>query len=661
MAIQIVPPKKEDSCYEFRARTDSNSHKTWLTYEIYPKKPLHRTLLLANGSYELLDPSEHSAYDNFLEHLGAEQGRKTEHAKSLVNRIATGSIHLPGVRVAIHRFGPVPVFVPERLFPIDFRRTMLDTQLALYPNVQTRTAPMWKSTETPEFVRSLNIGFGRIMQRYLEDVGQNFHDIEHHLGLREVFRRAKECETVLAESIFLKLRHAHPTDEVWKLHRSNKTLGLTQHLSCELFKRETDAIFSASFARIVALYLLNEFYDQIAIDSRSAHYREEFCELERRINLCTHKGFYDEALGRLLDVNVLNRAVAAYDNDDQTELAHLRADSEWAARFIEFSKFLTKLRHFTREFRLSPQTGRVFISYHHDVPHAEILKLQIESLIGKEPGSSNLRVLYFKADPGPPLRPSIKPLIWLADAVDAIILTQEALESAGTMDNGHHWIGLEAEHGLFLGKRLIFIVEEGVQLEQVINEFRRLQPEDLLSPALCLPDNHQRIDRLIDSLRDQVFAVFKVTEMNTSPDAIDPRVGRVYPATARAVVSKRQVDLLSGFFEQFPPQVRKTLVRIQKLVPEPKSESKKWLARKLSENWHRAYPTENDGAKAITNAWNLARARALRFANRKEYLLSLNKSHCYSGRLRTILISMNSTMTADDIKAMEQEILTRAS
>lgn len=658
--FEIVSPRKDESCYRFGVSLPGGTQRGYLTYELHPDKPHNRNLLLLNGSQDLLTPDQRREYQNLVDMLSvSRRGERTARAKSIVNRLVEDDLRLAGVRVAIHKFGPVPVYVLPEAYPVIMDEQPLAIQLALYPVLgrsgQARLpfAPEFMAGKL-EFVRALQIDFDRLVQRYLEDVGECFFDIEHHLSLTKVFERAKEVETILGESIESKLVIAIPSEESWRFYRQGKTLDPVAEEVCHLFDARTDAIFTARFARAFALYFLNELYGLIGVGSRSAEYIDSFKSIIRTFDARFRSGWYKEATReRLGHLKGLYEALRAYRDREFEDLERISGETLWARKFIDFAKFVAAVSRFSTEFELAPEVGRIFVSHHHSVPSTEILRAQIQAWLRVE-GRGMVSALFFKSPPGPPIRSSVKRLIWMSDSIE-VIVPREPVPIGGSVKKSYSWMALEAEHGLLLDKRLLYLTEEGFDLGLVLQDFKLLDA-DFLSPTATIP-REERLRRLSESLRDRIFAPFKLHDVDSTADLLDLRVREALTREIEEVVYSRHVEIIEGFYKQFPEKNRETLARIQELVPHPMKKTRSWIAKELHRVYPESYRSEEYAAKAVLSAWNLARARVLMLGGKREQLVQLSDRKFYSGRLREILRHLRSGAADSEILKLEKRIL----
>jgi len=149
-------------------------------------------------------------------------------------------------------------------------------------------------------------------------------------------------------------------------------------------------------------------------------------------------------------------------------------------RFVQFARFVATLK---RE-GLTPTAGRIFISSHHDAPVTEVLGAQISHYI-KSRYADRVEVLSVRErDAGVRFRNALTASIWLSDTVSEIV-PRNGEFIRGEADKVYLWIAREAEYGILLGKRVIYLVEKGGNEERVRANFMRgtRMPLSLRRPA----------------------------------------------------------------------------------------------------------------------------------------------------------------------------------
>jgi hypothetical protein len=650
--FQIIGPTKEQNRYYYRIRVDDGDQSAYLTYEL-PRISENRTILLMTASKALIPPGELPEYERLVERI-KESARRFSGAKNIVNRLAEKEFaNLPNVRIAVHKYGPVPVLLLPETYTIHHVGNEIEVQIGLYPNIKGSTSTKNTNYRLPflstkgEFVRSLNIGLGVMFRRYLEDVAEGMYDIKHHLSLAGIFDRAKEMETTLSQSIKTKLDVATPTLETFQHPQTDDERAVR-----ELFESQSDWIFTARYARQFALYFLNELYRVIGLESRGEYYLNGFKDIQVQFDQLLGAGFSRNAREQLPLVAMLVRCLRAYEDDDYEALREIDVSNEptWLRRFVQFSRFIATLH----QQRLVPTAGRIFISFHHDVPVAEALMHQIADYI-KTNFRNRVEVLSVKEKAaGVKFKSPIRARIWLSDTVSEIIPQNPEEISRGKVKD-YLWIAREAEYSLLLGKRVIYLVESGADEAKVLADLKKIERQDGLIPSTArVPEWLQ--EKLLESFTEHTRAKFSLKTTESTQEYLDASVREVIHDEAERAIEKRHRDILVGFHKQFPLAARRTMKHIQETVPYPDKLRKGPLSRKMASRY-RDYADEASAKKAIAKVWTLAKERALVIDGKPMHLIKMLDGQRYSGNLREILAGLRPDLSRDEIKVWEAKVL----
>src|SRR5712692_5238901 len=517
--FQVLSPARENSTYRYRIRQAGLDFNAYLTYEI-PQVSDERTILLVNVSYAFISDEHKFEYNRFIERIRESAGRFTG-MKNIVNRLADKEFSkLPNVRVAVHKYGPVPVYVLPEKYSIANLGKILQVQIGVYPDIKSQFGSRksinlklpFLSTGS-EFIRSLNLGLGLMFRRYLEDVGEGMFDIEYHLNLAGVFDRAKEIEAILAESVKSKLDVAFPSVSSFQ-YPSNEQDTLVN----ELFEKEKDWLLTARYARQYALYFLNELYGHIGMESRSQSYLDSFKDIQRQFDSLFELGYYQNARTRLSAVATLSKALRAYLDEDYEKIGEIDLASEplWTRRFVQFGKFIASLN----KEKIAATAGRIFISYHHDVPVTEVLKSQIQDYIKSQFGDRVHVLSVRESSAGIHFKSPIRSRIWLSDTIKGIV-PKNTQTISGDNDKDYLWIAREVEYGLLLGKRIVYLVEKDIDDDRVLRDLRRarisLIPTDARVPEWLNQE-------LVESFTECTRASFIVDNVGGTQEHLDPKV-----------------------------------------------------------------------------------------------------------------------------------------
>jgi hypothetical protein len=359
---EIQRQRPDDSCYQFTIQntlTGSKS-KAYLTYELHPTRSFERSLLLCDDRSLLRSPEDRARFSELAKELQAIHSQQVALTKSVVNRLVAGDLQLSGVRVAVHKFGPVPVVAIGAPFEVPIHGRFVKAQLALFPNVGPRGSPdkimspnlMKVLSRAPsfissreEFVQSMTVAPHLVFQRYLEDVAEDFHDLRRTLRQEHFYRRAKQAETRLSESIGSKLRCLIPKPVPYAARTPWNQAGFAY------FEEHAGTLYEAAIARAFAMMLLNEVYPSAGILSLSQHYRDEI----RRCHEMFHS-YLGAAMVFELKRNstVLQFLEECHNRYDERDLFNLKK-----ARILsEFATFLGKLWFCSEDWGKIASNGR---------------------------------------------------------------------------------------------------------------------------------------------------------------------------------------------------------------------------------------------------------------------------------------------------------------
>lgn len=410
MSIEIKTPGKEQSCFEYEIVREGFAVSSYLTYEYNVGNLKRRNLLLVKqpGSSNLLSNNEENEYRRFFQYMSfqtrGKSGQTIERTKRIVNEIISGNIQFPNARVAIHRFGPVPVFVLPQKHKVDFsygeNLEKIEVQIAIYADVYEHPKPRvgygipYFVSSGTEFLESLEINFARLVRRYFEDIGEHLGDISSNLSRLEVFSRSRKLEEDLATSIKTKVDKAKPgPQDLYNFFSGNK---VNDKYRCEFFEKHQDLVFLAEYFRIFTLYFLNELYKRLGV----ADYAKKYSDDIENIYL-EYSGFLPgkfskkEVRKRLRQVKLLDAALECYRNDSLTNWPTLNEDDQhWLNQLVSFAKFVWSIK----EIDVQVERGRIFISHNHDVFEAEQLRNQIEAYVDSEFGKE-IKIYYSKQQP----------------------------------------------------------------------------------------------------------------------------------------------------------------------------------------------------------------------------------------------------------------------
>lgn len=637
--MKILLPRKDDCIYRHRVEYQNNVYPCWLTYEIFPNTSRYRNLLLFKGTKSVLNENELIEYNNLYSRLINEASGNIASSKNIVNKIAEGVLSLPNVRLTIHRFGPVPVYVLPEEYNLSIRGKTFTVNLAMYPNLPRNSFSKLGREEyiknQVEFINTLNLKTSLIFNRYLEDVGEFFYDIEYHLGLEDVFRRAHDVEKTLGESIKTKYEACLPQISYFKAYKEDKLNDHSARFLCNFFEEKSEIILTARYARSYALYFINELYKLLGITSITEHYHDEFKLIKNDFDKRLYDGFYKDCTRDNLDnLIILRNVLMAYNSKDYQILNSIKSEIKWVSQFVGFAKFISKLLNETDKFSLKPEISRIFISHQHDITVTELLKKQIDNWL-KNTNNLSTTSLFFHSSGGPEIRNSIRRLIWLSDSLNTII-PNKSIPLNHTVEKPYYWLGIETEHALLLEKDVMFFVEENTDLKKIIEAFNSLNIDDLLAQHSNIPFSDRK-DDLINSLSDKVFSNFSIRNFSLDFNNIDPRINEVMQRITNTIILQRAERTISGFLGQFTPEARRTAIRVQNLVPLPNKKPISWISRELYNRFPDDYNNEGDAKRIFKASWLQFRERSMNIKENNFRLIEIFDRRYYSGQIALMI------------------------
>ncbi|HEY0761803.1 MAG TPA: hypothetical protein VGD61_05460 [Pyrinomonadaceae bacterium] len=655
--VQIFPPLQEESCYRYTVRIGSLDRNSFLTYELFPeRREDKRSILLAKENDSLLTGAARAEYNKFIEIARQGSTSALGSQKNLVNLLADGILNLPNVHIVVSKYGPVPAFVLPDTYTIDNLGERLEVRIGVASDGRPPTdrsqargrrldnywLPYFNSRL--EFLNSLQkMGLDLMFRRYFEDIGEYMFDIENHLDLPGVFKQAMRIQTTLGESVDSKLDQVIPSPQTYR--RPNNQYDIVVN---DIFEKNLDWVFTASYARNYVLFFVNELYSLIGMSVRDK-YLNNFQAIESVFNNLVRSNWSEDARSKINEVAVLSNALDSYLAGDIESLEQIKSQTLWIKRFVRFAQFLLHVKQRT----VGTSAGRLFISYHHDVPKSVILRNQIKDQIRQSFGD-RVNVLYVEeSGAGMPFVEQIKSSIWQSDIFGGFL--PKDTQDLNDRDKNYLWIAREAEHALLLKKRTIFFAEDGLDEETVKADFANEAMGFLVPDART---DNERVKKIIDRFEKYTRARFAVSSTNPDGRDLDSNARKVILEEAQRSINNRHDAIVIGLFNQFPGDVRQTLARIQQIVPYGKGMNKQALTDRLMQMYPRQYSNEQQTRNLITNAWDGARKRSLELNGYKLSLMSRTKSD-YVGGLRRILKVMRPDLDQSTIRTWERSILMR--
>lgn len=636
------PPRNLHSFSFLLEGTGISARNARLTYDLIADQQHLRTLLMFTKSRrsQTLSTVLGSANDE-LERLEERVryyeglGRKAvETAKALVNDIYSGSLgDLPNVSVAVHKYGPVPVFVvPDFETPLSLFNNERLARIAIYPAMRSDHNPgSYVSGVSNPFqkLQSYKIQLETMLKRYLEDAGEYCFDIEQHSNLQDFLGNAKKMETVLSESISSKYHDIRkpPTNF------PNRSLILKE--SRELKDHYAHSLIQARMARLFLLYALNRLYSVVGLRSKAPYYLGKLDGLQEASDAAFWAGSFSEARAALPAVKLIGNALRKLRAGDVVEplSAEETKNALWLRRTIEFAHF-TSLVNEKADFRgcgeLKPH---VFLSHHFTVGTSLALKGAVEDILEKDSRTATELIVVREEEVGKRIRESVRAGIWLSEAV-APIIPAGTKKMGEESESSFRWIAREIEHGKLLRKRIIPFVEKGAETKKVTAHTND-SADFFLCPEACRPKDWKKsIQEIFD---EEIFIQFSG---DSFPDKeLRYRVTQESELVAQTFLKR----LIRGLMSQLTEDNCKAIARV---------------------HIHTGYPLTRTKLKEIVpgfdSAYTAARKRYFEIGCREYKLIAKHRRrgvHTYSGGLPSLVKAIRPELRPDEVEKVVHDIV----
>lgn len=666
--FEVLRGARNDSCYRFTVRNTKTgaASPAYLTNELFPSPTPDRGLLLCGDVSIIPTRRERAFYTELAGMLRANRHERTGVAKSIVNDFVEGRESLEGVRIAVHKFGPVPVLVLDEPVALEVHGRNVEARVAMFPrHERTNTGPGGQGRLLPfftssrvEFRQSMTVAPHLVFQRYFEDVVEDFHDMRRTVKPWDLYRRAKTAEVRLAESVRGKLEILVPKE---RLASDNKEPFKRE--AWDVFQKIAGTLFEASVARSIALLLLNDVYQLIGIASRTAHYRAMLDDHRHHFGL-----LLGPTLTRLLTQNsqtlqYLFDLVRRYESanllrhefvvaGDLIESAK-DAPLPWCGELAKFAAFALM----GRKLAGPRDAARIFISHHHDVAVSELVRRQVSEHLADLKPRSVIPLAVTDLPEGSPARHVVRSAIWLAHGTIAIC-PAETRSIRTRQDKDYKWIAREGEYSLLLKKRVLFGTEQGTDLNAVLTDLKNSQVGYLVRGSK-LPTDETRADDLAKHFQDRVRTEFRLPESSSSATQMEMDLKEDVSDFANEVRVRHAELLLDGYVNQFDPETHRLLVFVLAFLGPLGKSSRSAIVGRIALELK-----DGDHAKAqtaFTNMWRQVRDRRLLLGRRGVGILELPDKTRYTERLTTVIRVLLPELQLADRKAWRKRWLDRQS
>ena len=605
---QLKSTGLSNPCYEFRVIRDMREAVGELTYNLNDQIPNRRLLRLREADARRLfkDLPSNRQFEQFCNQVSDMKSRGIGNisiAKGMVLEQYDSSQPNPEHGIAVHHMGPVPVFLlPEsvtgELAPVDVNGATIKPVIGVYPSLSNGES---RTVYKQDLLRSYNIQLDIMLQKYLEDVGEHFHDIENYLSRPEVLRRAKQAEAVLQQSI------ADKVDLIIR-HAGTRIDPDLYPLARKTWATYSQAIIKAGLARVFALFLLNELYRILGIADKSAKYEQDWDKYSDQFIELSSKKEFEESFDPGSELYLLRHARSHYlGGSADSEFDILQAEAKargirWVQDFINFIRFVASLR---RE-GVSIGTGRLFISLQHNVDAATNFFQSITNYIDKQltpTGRPLVQILGVdNHSVGAEFERLIKLRIWLSDLLLAVIPTDFEI-SATDEPKDLEWVVREVDYAILLHRLLRLFLQDGVSREKVVEVFER--DIELLAPTNHRYSHDDRKDRRVSRLVDVMTNSFTYQAEPRLSENVKVQIDQLM-AEAR---ERHAREVVTGFLKQFDHQ--EMILKILRLTNFARSRN--WVCDQIADE-HRAALLQ----KRMSAGLNMQSKRALRTQIDKE-------------------------------------------
>ncbi len=565
--MNVTSPHSHQSPFRYSVNLlGSAPVPAWLTYSLTAGNGIDRSLLVTDDT-GLVPAHLKSAFRDFKAMLPQRNIEKVLRAKHLANQIYDRPQDYPLLDVAVHKFGPVPVFVLPKPLQILTHKGELPVQIAIYPFKKEKSQiPHYKHPDLPitccgayDFRQSMRVRPEVIFQRYFEEAAEDMTDIARQLSTAHALGRGKHIESTMGASVRSKLDVLIPKDQSGI---SNSRDVETQR-QWETFTELAPTLYDAKYSRTFVLYLLNRYYALIGLKSLCPEYLGKLLQIpaefsgklgEKRVD------DLEQASGIFL---VLRRYMALLEDPSASmSRSSLQANAQelltvagrsrnaWTRQLGEFSAFLLQAQSFRNENR----RANFFISWPADHAYAENVARQIEERL-KFKQAEAIFLEGHPAQTNASHASKIRVGIWSADAAMAIVPDTSTVPQSSSAD--HQWLGIEVDHSLRLSKPVSYAVEHGTDLNAVVSDLGKAAPLYLTSDWRP-PGLNERVRRVTRHFQGNGrFAL--PSAASASPDSA-PNLQDWVDTAVNDAVEKRVQGILCGMLRQFSAHHRRLLL-----------------------------------------------------------------------------------------------------
>lgn len=541
--IKVIPPNENDNGYNYEYEINGAKGTGYLTYDLMSDDK-KRTLLLTSQTAILKRKGIWKNYEALRNQILFHQQRKSSFhtAKGIVNDMYTKDIRIDNTTIAVHKYGPVPVCVIPEVYELEFNGEKRQCKIAVYPYIKgVKSSKNIQSSIA--FLQSLTFRLDMILTRYLEDIAENFFDIENHSDLTSAIKKARNSQKIIQESIDSKINIILSTTR----GINNELTRTKGRLKRELLENNKEILFKVRYASLFASFFINKLYQALGFSFDDVE--KEF----RKLKL-NNKNF-NFYISRDSDLQLLRKSISNFHSNKGTLILENnfegQTDTLWVKRFIKFSIFT----HFiNKENNLNPHIGKVFLSNQFTKPSSQLIKSKIEGLIDEQ-FRGKIQLVAVKEDQaGGFLDEIVKSTIWLSDS------TYTALPKK--VKKNYNWISKEAIHSESLNNQLLFILDKK-KGDKSIEEFKN----HLITINTFLSSNARNIakskERIIKKLENKLHARHSSEETN------DIEFKKSLVTDIKKIIHFKVINTIDAWLSQFDPEMASIIIEANKKLIRP--------------------------------------------------------------------------------------------
>lgn len=598
--IKIIQPNENDNGYKYEFIINGQKATGYLTYDLMGNLKT-RTLLLTTKSNIIKNKKVKRSFEALQDQIQLYKNRGAFYtAKGIVNSIYDKEFSIPNVSVAIHRFGPTPVCIMPEIFELEFNGKKRQCQIGVYPYIKNSGKKSIYGIEITkiEFLQSLKIRLDVILKRYLEDVAENFFDIENHSDLSAAIKKAKASETVLAESITTKIDLILSTTKGY----ANQNFYKVTSLKNDLIKSYSETIFKVRYAKFYAYFFINELYKSTGFSSKD--FKNKFRKLKKE------EVDYNANITSDTDLILLRKAITNYETGKGRNIIEENLSSQtttlWVRRFIQFASFMHYLK---KENKGNPHIAKIFLSNRFTKSNSQTIKIKLDKLISNY-FSNRVQLLAVQENSaGNYVNELVKSRIWLSNATYSAIPDKNSDNDNSNFD----WIAKEAIYSESLKNKLLFVLNKR-QGDSLIDDFKEylMKTENYLAPEAR--DIKKSKESIIKKINNKLHAKYDTESID------DELFDKSLIKDIDSLMELKVIYIIEAWLNQFSDEVATTILDMNLKLKYPSRIFK-------AVNLVFGKKMETDKAKRkFKRAWALIKKRKL-IIDGKEYSLIISKGN----------------------------------